>query len=458
MAAGSGEATGGETVLVHQRQLAEEVVRKLRAAGHQALLAGGCVRDLLLGRPPKDYDVATSAAPREVLALFPKALTVGEAFGVVIVIEETSEIEVATFRSDRGYSDGRHPDAVTFTDARQDALRRDFTINGMFLDPETGQVVDYVGGQEDLARRVIQAIGDPCLRFLEDHLRMLRAVRLAAELGFDIDPATAAAAKELAPKIASVSGERVAAELERILTALPPGRRRGLELMDELGLVAILLPEIHAMKGVVQGPDVHPEGDVFTHTLLCVQELREPTLELALAALLHDTGKPRTAVMRDGRWTFYSHAEIGEKMAEDVCRRLRLSNYQAGRVTWLVRQHMRLMNAEEMREARLKRLFAESGFADLAELWRADCIASGGTAEAYEALMARYRALGEEEVRPAPLVTGNDLIAMGLGPGPAFRTILDEVYDAQLEGRAATREDALALAQRIATQQCKPQT
>jgi poly(A) polymerase len=445
-------------VLVHQRQLAEEVVRKLRAAGHQALLAGGCVRDLLLGRPPKDYDVATSAAPREVLALFPKALTVGEAFGVVIVIEETSEIEVATFRSDRGYSDGRHPDAVTFTDARQDALRRDFTINGMFLDPETDRVVDYVGGQEDLKARVIRAIGDPHLRFLEDHLRMLRAVRFAAELGFDIDPATAAAAKELAPKIASVSGERVAAELERILTALPPGRRRGLELMDELGLVAILLPEIHAMKGVVQGPDVHPEGDVFVHTLLCVQELREPTFELALAALLHDTGKPRTAVMRDGRWTFYGHAEIGEKMAEDVCRRLRLSNYQAGRVTWLVRQHMRLVNAEEMREARLKRLFAESGFADLAELWRADCIASGGTAEPYEALMARYRALGEEEVRPAPLVTGNDLIAMGLEPGPAFRTILDEVYDAQLEGRAATREDALALARRIATQPCKPQT
>jgi len=433
-------------------------MRKLGAAGHQALLAGGCVRDLLLGRTPKDYDVATRATPAEVLALFPKAQTVGEAFGVVIVIEETSEIEVATFRSDRGYSDGRHPDAVTFTDARQDALRRDFTINGMFLDPATGQVVDYVGGQADLKARVIRAIGDPHLRFTEDHLRMLRAVRFVAELGFAIDPATAEAARELAPKIASVSGERVGAELERILTAPPAGRRRGLELAADLGLLAVLLPEVGAMKGMAQGPDVHPEGDVLVHTLLCVQELRAPTFELALAALLHDLGKPRTAVLRDGRRTFYGHAEIGEKMAEEVCRRLRLSNYQTGRVTWLVRQHMRLMNADEMREARLKRLFAEDGFADLAELWRADCIASGGTAEGYEALMARYRALGVAEVRPAPLVTGHDLIGMGLAPGPAFRTILDEVYDAQLEGRAATREEALSLARRIATPPCKPPT
>ena len=445
-------------MVVHQRQRAEAVVRRLREAGHQALLAGGCVRDLLLGRPPKDYDVATSATPPEVLALFPKALTVGQAFGVVIVVEETSEIEVATFRADRGYSDGRHPDAVTFTDARQDALRRDFTINGMFLDPETGQVVDHVGGQDDLRRRVIRAIGDPHQRFMEDHLRVLRAVRFAAELGFEIDPATAAAARELAPRIAGVSGERVAAELERLLTAPPAGRRRGLELMDDLGLLAILLPEVHAMKGVAQGPDVHPEGDVFVHTLLAVEGLREPTFELALAALLHDLGKPRTAVLRDGRWTFYGHAELGEKMAEEVCRRLRLSNYQTGRVTWLVRQHMRLMNAQAMREARLKRLFAESGFADLAELWRADCIASGGTAEGFESLMARYRALGAEEVRPAPLVTGHDLIALGLEPGPAFRTILDELYDAQLEGRAATRDDALALARRIATPPCKPPT
>jgi poly(A) polymerase len=444
-------------VIVHQKQLAEDIVRRLRAAGHEALLAGGCVRDLLLSRSPKDYDVATSATPREVLALFPKALTVGEAFGVVIVIEDTSEIEVATFRSDAAYTDGRHPDAVAFTDARHDALRRDFTINGMFLDTQTGRVVDYVGGQEDLKAGLIRAIGDPRQRFLEDHLRMLRAVRFASELGFTIDPGTAAAAGELAPKIAGTSGERVAAELERILIAPPAGRRRGLELADELGLLEVLLPEVRAMKGVVQGPDVHPEGDVFVHTLSAVEVLREPTLELALATLLHDVGKPRTAVMRDGRWTFYGHAELGEKMAEQVCHRLRLSNYQTGRVTWLVRQHMRLISAGEMREARLKRLFAESGFLDLAELWRADCLASGGTAEGYDALMARYRALEAAGVSPPPLITGHDLIALGLEPGPVFRTILDEVYDAQLEGRARTREEALALARRIAAEQCKPQ-
>jgi poly(A) polymerase len=448
----------GESVVAHQKQLAEEVIRRLREAGHQAFLAGGCVRDLLLGRPPKDYDVATSATPREVLGLFPRALTVGEAFGVVIVLEDTSEIEVATFRSETTYSDGRHPDSVAFTDARQDALRRDFTINGMFLDPRTDEVVDYVGGRADLKNRIIRAIGDPRRRLLEDRLRMLRAVRFAAELGFAVESGTAAAVKELAPKIASVSGERIAAEFERILTAPPAGRRRGLELAEELGLMAVLLPEVQAMKGIEQGPDVHPEGDVLVHTFLCVEYLREPTFELALAALIHDVAKPRTAVLREGRWTYHGHAELGEKMAAEVCRRLRLSTLQSSRITWLVRHHMRLNSAEQMREARLKRLFAEAGFLELAELWRADCLSSGGTAEAYDALMARYRAMGAEEVRPAPLVTGHDLITMGLSPGPAFRQILDELYDAQLEGRAATRDEALALARRIAQEQCKPPT
>ena len=441
---------------VTQRQLAESVIGRLRAAGHTALLAGGCVRDLLLDRPPKDYDVATSARPEEVVALFPRALRVGEAFGVIKVVEESVEVEVATFRTDHGYTDGRHPDAVAFTDAEHDALRRDFTINGMFLDPASGEVLDYVGGRVDLAARVIRAIGQPRERFAEDHLRMLRAARFAAELGFDIDPATTASAREMAAKIALVSGERVAAELERILTALPAGRRRGLQLADAMGLLAIILPEVGALKGVAQGPTVHPEGDVFVHTILAVERLREPTFELALATLLHDIGKPPSALLRDGRWTFYGHAELGEKTAREVCSRLRLSTLQARRITWLVRQHMRLISAAEMREARLKRLFAEDGFEELAELWRADALASGGTAAEYEALMARYRALGQEEVRPAPLVTGTDLIGLGLEPGPAFKVILDEIYDAQLEGRAATRDDALALARRIATEQCKP--
>ena len=439
------------------RELAESIIRRLRAAGHEALLAGGCVRDMLLGRPAKDYDVATSAAPAEVRAIFPRALAVGARWGVVIIIENSTEVEVATFRREGGYTDGRHPDAVTFTDAREDALRRDFTINGMFFDPAGGAVVDYVGGRADLEARVIRAIGRPEERFAEDHLRMLRAVRFAAELSFDIDPATADAIRQLAPKVALVSGERVAAEFSRLLAAPPAGRRRGLELAADLGLLALLLPEVTAMRGTAQGPSptVHPEGDVFVHTLLCVERLREPTFELALAALLHDVGKPRTAVLRDGRWTFYGHEKIGEQMAEDVCRRLRLSTLQRRRILWLVRQHMHLVNAAEMREARLKRLFADEGFEELAELWRADCLASGGTAEAYETLMARYRALGREVVRPQPLVTGNDLIALGLKPGPVFREILEEVYDAQLEGRAATKDAALALACQIIAEKRK---
>ena len=433
-----------------QRQLAESVIRRLRQAGHETMLAGGCVRDLILGRPAKDYDVATSARPQAVLELYPDALTVGQAFGVVIVHDGAVQVEVATFRSDATYTDGRHPDAVTFTDARHDALRRDFTINAMFLDPESGRVVDHAGGRKDLKRRIIRAVGEARVRFAEDHLRMLRAVRFAAELGFDIERATARAIGDLAGKISAVSGERIAAELARLLTAPPAGRRRGLELADELGLLAVILPEVHATHGTDQGPTVHPEGDVFVHTVLCVGHLREPTFELALAALLHDVGKPRTAMLRDGKWSFYGHATVGEDAAGEVCRRLRLSNFERRRVTWLVRHHMNLLNWDQMREARLKRLFAHDGFDELAELWRADCLASGGTAEAYEALMVRYRAMGRHQIRPTPLISGRDLIDMGLEPGPVFREILDQVYDAQLEGRVATQTEALALARKVA--------
>ncbi len=443
--------------MTSQRQLAESVIGRLRGAGHEALLAGGCVRDLLLARHAKDYDVATSALPEDVLALYPDALTVGQAFGVVVVHDGAVQVEVATYRSDAAYTDGRHPDAVTFTDARQDALRRDFTINAMFLDPTSDEITDYVGGQKDLKKRVIRAVGDPRARFAEDHLRMLRAVRFAAELGFDIDRSTARAIRDLAAKVALVSGERIAAELARLLTAPPAGRRRGLELADELGLLAHLLPEVHATHGTDQGPTVHPEGDVFVHTVLCVEHLREPTFELALAALLHDVGKPKTAMLRDGKWTFYSHAKVGEEAAAQVCRRLHLSNFERRRVTWLVRQHMNLLNWDQMREARLKRLFAHDGFDELAELWRADCLASGGTAEEYEALMVRYRATGRQELRPTPLISGRDLIEMGLEPGPAFREILDHVYDAQLESRVTTKDDALALARKVAAKQSSPE-
>jgi poly(A) polymerase len=442
--------------MLNPRQLADDVIRQLRGAGFEALLAGGCVRDRVLGRAPKDFDVATSARPAEVLALFPRALQVGAAFGVVIVCDGPTQVEVATFRAEGEYTDGRRPDAVTFTDARHDAQRRDFTINGMFLDPVGDTVVDYVGGRADLEARLIRAIGDPRRRFAEDHLRMLRAVRFAAELEFDIDPATADAIREMAPLVARVSGERVAAELARLLVAAPAGRRKALHLADELGLLAVILPEIEATKGVLQGPTVHPEGDVFVHTMLAVATLREPTFELALGMLLHDLGKARTALMRDGKWTFYGHEQLGEEMAREVCGRLRLSGAQTARITWLVRSHMKMMYVHEMRVSRLKRLMAEDGFEELAELWRADGLASGGTAEAYEALMARYRAMAQEEVKPRPLVTGADLIALGCVPGPLFREMLDELYDAQLEGRVAAKDDALDLARKITAERCQP--
>jgi len=434
----------------HQRQLAETVIRRLRDAGHEALLAGGCVRDTLLGRPARDWDVATAATPDQVLALWPDALTVGKAFGVVIVRDGPVQVEVATFRREGTYTDGRHPDAVSFTTAEEDARRRDFTINAMFLDPATGDVIDFVDGRRDLQRRVIRAVGDPAERFAEDHLRMLRAVRFAAELAFDLDPATTGAIRRLAGRIETVSGERVSAELEKILTAPALGRRRGLEMADDLGLLAVLLPAVHAMHGAEQPPQYHPEGDVFTHTLLCVEALREPTYELALAALLHDAGKPPTAAWRDGRLTFYGHAELGEEMARRVCARLRLSTAARQRVTWLVHRHMTIGNWPEMREARLKRLFAEPGFDELAELWRADALASGGTTAGYDALMARYRAAQAEPIRPEPLITGRDLIAMGLEPGPAFGRILERVYDAQLERTVTTPEEACRLAREVA--------
>jgi len=289
---------------------------------------------------------------------------------VVVVRDGPVQVEVATFRAESGYADGRHPDAVTFTTAEADARRRDFTVNAMFLDPASGEVIDTVGGRQDLDRRLIRAVGEPRRRFAEDHLRMLRAVRFAAELDFDLDPATADAIRDLAANIDRVSGERVSAELERIVTAHPAGRRRGMELADRLGLLAVLLPEVHATHGTDQPPDYHPEGDVFVHTLLCLERLREPTYELALGALLHDVGKPPTCRMRKGRLTFYGHAKVGEEMAGAVCRRLRLSTFARRRVRWLVRRHMALANWPEMRLARLKRLFAEPGFEELAELWR----------------------------------------------------------------------------------------
>jgi len=424
-------------------ELARSIVSGLRAAGHQAYLVGGCVRDLLLGHQPKDFDVATDARPDRVAELFERSEQVGAHFGVVLVREYTSQVEVATFRSDASYSDGRRPDQVHFeTDPRQDVLRRDFTINALLLDPETNQVLDFVGGQQDLQRRVIRAIGDPEMRFQEDHLRLIRAVRFAARLGFEIDPATMAALQRLHGLIAKVAAERVRDELARILTE--GGARRGFELLDETGLLGDILPEVAAMRGVAQPPEFHPEGDVWTHTLLLLEKLRNPTVTLAMGALLHDAGKPPTFRVAE-RIRFDGHVEEGVGLAHGILARLRFSYEQTEQILALIDQHMRFKDAGKMRESTLKRFLRMENFAEHLELHRLDCLSSNGKLDSYRLVRSRLAEFGAEELKPTPLLTGHDLIAAGYAPGPAFGKMLAAVEDAQLEARVRSKEEALAL-------------
>jgi len=401
------------------------------------------VRDILLGRKPKDYDVATDARPDRVAELFSKSEHVGAHFGVVLVRSNESEVEVATFRSDQSYSDGRRPDWVHFeTDARQDVLRRDFTINALLLDPETNEVLDFVGGRDDLRRKIIRAIGDPRVRFSEDHLRMLRAVRFAARLGFTIEPQTLAAIQELRARIGQVSAERVRDELISILTE--GGARRGFELLDDSGLLAEILPEVAAMKGVPQPPEYHPEGDVWTHTLLMLEGLENPSITLALGALLHDVGKPPTFRVAD-RIRFDGHVEEGVAVARRILLRLRFSNEQIEQVIALVANHMRFKDVDRMRDSTLKRFLRLEHFNEHLELHRLDCLASHRQLGNYELAVRKLRELSQEQLRPAPLLTGDDLIATGYQPGPGFKAMLTAVEDAQLEGSIRSREEALEL-------------
>src|SRR5580700_7238482 len=397
--------------------LARSIVARLRTAGHQAYLVGGCVRDMLLGRAPKDFDVATDARPDRVSELFERSEQVGAHFGVVLVRDNAAQAEVATFRSDASYSDGRRPDAVRFEgDPRQDAMRRDFTINALLLDPDTNQVLDFTGGREDLRRRVVRAIGDPDERFQEDHLRLIRAVRFAARLGFEIEPATMAALQRLHGLIVNVSPERVRDELARILTE--GGARHGFELLDETGLLGDILPEVAAMKGVAQPPEFHPEGDVWTHTLLLLEKLRHPTVTLAAGALLHDVGKPPTFRVAD-RIRFEGHVEEGVKLAHGILTRLRFSSEQTEQIEALIANHMRFKDAGQMRESTMKRFLRMENFAEHLELHRLDCLSSNGKLDTYKMVAERLSELGAEQLKPKPLVTGNDLIAAGYQPGPS---------------------------------------
>jgi poly(A) polymerase len=423
--------------------LARAVIAKLRGAGHQAYLVGGCVRDLLLGAKPKDFDVSTDARPERIVNLFPKSGQVGAHFGVVLVRDAGAQVEVATFRSDHDYNDGRRPASVHFeSDPRQDVLRRDFTINGLMMEAATGEVLDYVGGRADLERRVVRAIGDPDARFGEDHLRLVRAVRFAARLGFEIDSATFEAIGRHHALILKVSAERVREELARILTE--GGARRGFELLDASGMLADLLPEVAAMKGVAQPPEFHPEGDVWRHTLLLLERLDHPTPTLAWSALLHDVGKPPTFRVAE-RIRFDGHVEEGVKLAHGILTRLRFSRDDMERVEALIANHMRFKDAHRMKESTLKRFLRMPGFGDHLELHRLDCLASNRNLENYELVKRKLEELPEEQLKPAPLVTGADLIAEGYVPGPRFAEMLAAVEDAQLEGRVGSREEALAM-------------
>ena len=424
-------------------ELSTRVISTLKSHGHQAYLAGGCVRDLLLGRTPKDYDIATDAHPERLISLFPNSDRVGAHFGVVLVREEAAQVEVATFRSDHAYMDGRRPEAVRYeTDPRQDVLRRDFTINALLFDPGQNQVLDFTGGRDDLRNGVVRAIGDPEIRFREDHLRMLRAIRFAARLGFRIDTATIEAIKRLHGLIQRISTERIRDELVRILTE--GGARYGFELLDQSGLLQDILPEVARMQGVEQPPEYHPEGDVWTHTLLMLEQLRDPTITLALGALLHDVGKPPTFRIAE-RIRFDGHVEAGVKMTGEILSRLRFPNDQIEQVEALVRNHMRFKDVPEMRESTLKRFLRLRDFHEHLELHRLDCLASHRRLDNYELVKSKLEQTPAEQLKPKPLLSGDDLIAAGYRPGPAFSRMLSAVEDAQLEDRIKTPEEALQL-------------
>ncbi len=430
------------------RDLADKICRKLRESGHQAYLVGGCVRDLELGREPEDFDVSTDAHPERVQELFPESLAIGAQFGVILVVEDGAQVEVATFRSDVGYSDGRHPDSVVFSSsAREDVTRRDFTINGLLMDPLTSEVFDYVGGRADILAKIIRAIGDPEARFREDKLRMVRAVRFAARFGFAIEPATLAAITKLAPEIHAVSAERLRDELTKILTE--GAARRGFELLDETGLLREILPEIARMRGVEQPPQFHPEGDVWIHTRMMLEMLpagASPTL--AWGVLLHDVGKPPTFAPATGPGTrirFDGHVEVGTTMAEAIARRFRFTNDESEQVAALVANHLRFKDVAQMRQSTLKRFVRLPHFDMHLELHRMDCLSSHRQLDSYNFVQKFIAETPPEEVRPARLITGEDLKDLGLKPGPAFKEILRSIEDAQLEGRVTSREDALEL-------------
>jgi len=429
-------------------RVAKEVVTTLNNKGYSAYCVGGCARDMVMGKAPLEYDITTSATPEQVAEIFSHTVPIGASFGVILVLIGEYTFEVATFRKDESYSDGRHPDKVTYSeDVEEDVLRRDFTINGMLYDPIKEEVIDYTDGLDDIERGVIRAIGKPYERFSEDKLRMMRAVRFCSRYGFEIEEETYAAILELAPEITQVSQERIRDELVKIISQENPGA--GLMLLSETGLLKYILLEIEIMRGVEQPPEFHPEGDVFIHTCLVLDKLYENTggevsPELALGALLHDVGKPPTFSVSD-RIRFNAHDRIGADMSKSISKRLKLSNKQADTIYELIREHLKFKDVFNMRKSTLKRFIGMEDFDLHLTLHLADCQASHGLRDAYDFVVGKLEELGEEEIKPKPLIGGQELIDMGYKPGPLFSEILNAVEEAQLEGEIANSEEAIEL-------------
>ena len=438
------------------RDAATQLANRLIAAGHEALFAGGCVRDRLLGHAPKDFDIATSARPEQVVELFPGANEVGAHFGVVIAKHRGHHVEIATFRTDGSYKDGRRPETVSYSTPAEDAQRRDFTINGLFERPATGEVVDFVGGQADLQAGILRAIGDPAARFREDSLRLLRAVRFSTRLGFLIEPATRAAIEDCADLLGRISPERVRDEFSKIITA--PRRAHGLQLLVDTGLIRHIVPEVLAMIGCEQPPEWHPEGDVFTHTRIMLDMLApDAPLELCLAVLLHDIAKPpcQTYDAEGARFRFNGHDGLGAEMTETILRRLRYPNDIIAAVVPMVARHMQFMAVQKMRTAKLKRFMSTPTFDLEMELHRLDCASSNGFTDNYEFVQAKAAEFAAEPLIPPPLVGGRDLIALGQQPGPHFREFLEAIETEQLEGRLDDRDSALRLLKQIVAERQK---
>lgn len=432
--------------ITHENRMfkaAARIVDRLRSAGHAAYFVGGAVRDMLLGKAPYDIDIATAATPEQAGALFPHHHKVGAAFGILMVVEDEMPFEVATFREEREYADGRHPEVIKYAgEPELDAARRDFTINGMFFDPLTGRLLDFVGGRRDLAAGLVRTIGGARQRFTEDYLRMLRAVRFAAKLGFELDREAATAIAELKTNIRSLSAERVRDELNFMLTGGAPAP--AIRQLHDLGLLELVLPEVAALDGVEQPAQFHPEGDVLTHTLLMLEHMALPEAALAWSILLHDAGKPATrAVGDDGIAHFYRHEEASATVAEHCLARLKFSRKEIEAVVHAVRNHMRFAAVDKMRQHKLRRLIAGEYFPLELELHRIDCIASHRKLGNYWLLLDALHQFGGETALPPPLITGRDLLAIGLPPGPVFSKILHAIADLQLAGEITSREAAL---------------